>query len=125
MHPGNLRMPFDPVGPFVARRRVLISGIWCGIGDFLPGGIPERRLRQMWNSRKIDVASPEEVDSAKKAEIVKRIKESVELPDNWRRLPNQQLFPLAKKLLGVQPKNRAIAFSMIQELQKELQDGVA
>lgn len=116
MHPGNLRTPYNPAGPFVARRRVLVAGAWREIGEWVPhDGIAERRLRQLFDSRKIDMGTQDDIDLAlfqKKQEE----KPTIVLPENWRQKTNKDLFPLVKQLLGVWPKNRAEAYELFGEI---------
>lgn len=116
MHPGNLRTPFDPAGPFVAQRRILVCGVWYDKDEWIPHtGVAERRLRQLYASRKIGMGTQHDVDLGL---LVKKQEEKpkIVLPQNWRQMVNRDLFPLVKELLGVFPKNRAEAYELFGEI---------
>lgn len=105
MHPGSGRMPFNPAGPFVVRRRVLFEGkVFEGGNDFPPSDVSVRRLHQMYDLRKIDMKT--------RKDEMKQIKERL-FPLNWKVLPNRELFKLIHDAFGVKPKNRSHAFKLV------------
>lgn len=107
MHPGSQRLPFDPAGPFMARRTVRLNGTLFAGGDELPPNIADdRKLRQLFDLRKIDVKT--------KQDEIKQIEQRL-FPEDWRTLTNRVLFPLVQEAYGIKPKNRVHAFSLVNE----------
>lgn len=116
MHPGNLRKPFNLAGPFVARRKILVAGAWRGINEWVPHeGVSERRLQQLFDARKIDMGTEDDIRVTVFTEKAAK-KPKIDVPVNWRQLVNRELFPMVKRLLGAFPKNRMEAFQMMSEI---------
>lgn len=108
---GGKRRQYNSAGPFVVRRCFLLDGHRYVAGDDFPvGAAIERKKRQLYDSRKIDVSA---TPSSKTKEQVDA--PHVALPDNWRDMTNKDLFPLVLQLTGKRVSNRAMAYKAIED----------
>lgn len=109
---GGKRRQYNSAGPFVVRRCFLLDGHRYMAGDDFPvGAAIERKKRQLYDSRKIDVSAPASSGTGK------QVKEdhAILLPDNWQQMINKDLFPLVLQLTGKRVSNRAMAHRAIED----------
>lgn len=105
------REPFNPGGPFVVRRGLTMNGVRLDHGSLFPiSGCKPRRVRQLWDMRRIDV-SPDLVQEAEVETEEQDVKEI-----DWRTLVNRDLFKYVFEQAGVKPRNRKEAFEAMELL---------
>lgn len=110
------RVPYVATGPFVVRRRVRYSGQWLIPGEaFNHEECGERRTRQMWEGRLIDVGEPEVKREPRihshDRDIEKRLAEMVD----WRSMGRVELIAYVEKTHGVKCTSKKNATEFMEE----------
>lgn len=95
------RIAFNPAGPFVARRFFFLGGVTYKAGDPFDGGkTSPRRLRQLYDNRKIDV-SEAEVKKPAEEQSEEEVQAKKADPIPFESMSNNQIKAEAKRLTGV------------------------
>lgn len=118
------RLKFDPNGPFVARRTTTFNGDTFYLGDPFPmDGVPARRLRQLFDDRRIDmdVGRVSEVVKPVVAPVVEAAVDSIVPSQNDPvqaicDLPDDELFARAMLATGVRYRVRERAIKALEGL---------
>ena len=114
------RKPFDQSGPFVVRGRMLMSGVSYPDGATFPmEGVAPRRLRQLWDLRRIEMA-PRSIFE----ELMEGVKDMAECraadpvilsaPQPDAAFTDEEIFAKAKAKTGVNYRSRARALKALE-----------
>jgi len=108
-----VRAKFDEGAPgFVVRRNLLLGGVHYLPNDELSKDVVSiRRLRQLYDTRKIDML---EVEVEQKPKRSRKAKNAVEIPAEWWKLPVDDLKQLAHAITGNDSPNRKEAIKTIK-----------
>lgn len=117
----RIRKPFNVDGPFVVRRRFLVSGQFTvPNGEFWTEGLDNRRIRQMYDNRMIDMASEQDIERWKSQEIVysvkdveKRIKDAEGV--DWKSLNRLELIEYVRETTGILCKSKKEATETMEK----------
>lgn len=100
------RPKFDAEGPFTTRSAFVFNGVRTALGKPFPHqNVKVRRLRQLYDSRRIDLAP-----------VVEPV-EPVEHED-WRQLDEQGILAYAFKVTGVRRRSVAKAIKELTDLEQ-------
>jgi len=112
-----VRAKFDEGAPgFTVRRNLLLNGVHYSPNDELSkDATSTRRLRQLYDTRKIDMLKVDEEqahaeDKPKKSRKTK----SIEIPAEWWKLPVDDLKQLSFAITGIAAPNRKEAIKTIR-----------
>lgn len=100
------RRPYNPTGPFVARRDFFFGGQKFEAGDPFPiDGIHSRRIRNMYDARRIDFAG----DDVPSVEEIKNV-------FDWRTLNEEDLLIYAFEQTGTRFRSPARAVKALEDI---------
>ena len=107
------RVPFDVAGPFVVRRTFTFNGeTFYQDDNFSVDGVSKRRVRQLYDNRRIDMdVMPEVVVSVVNSEFTTE-PATVAVCD----LPDDELFARAMEATGVRYRVRERAIKALESL---------
>ncbi len=108
------RLPFSADGPFTARSAFQFNGVRTVPGEPFPHkGVKVRRLRQLYDARRIDLAQGEVAAEAAAPEVI--TPEAVD----WRTLDEKGILNYAFEKTGVRRRNVNIAIDELIKLEPD------
>jgi hypothetical protein len=106
------RAVFNPLGPFVVRVAFRFGGALLAVGEPFKKALTERRLRVLYDARRLDLAS-EEVETVAVVPVVVNEVAAID----WRNFEEKELLAYAFEKTGSRFRNPVRAAKALEDLQ--------